>query len=1488
MSTNNNNDEMKVVDFIKSYDWSLTPLGPMDSWDPLFKSAVDFCCQLKFPSRIVYGSDLITIYNQEHVSFEIKRNQEVKHPFAMGKPIIETYPEYYELFKTSYEQMKSTRKGFFQYDGCVPLLHNDGYIGDSYFNFAMSPIFKTDGSFCAMLCVSFETTDRVLYIRRKKSLIDMEIRLNECFKDVESLENTCNIMVTALRGNDKDFPFALIYLVDNNKFSSGFRPHTARLVATTFNKEMCIEDISNKLLETPETIDLCKNSDENYDEYVNIRWPTSTATHQFLKCNSWPIHLVVKEDKSIKVCLKDGNHAILFPIKTLCGSDRSLSAILICGINPRLPLEDEYMKLFELVVNRFSLALTRSISRREEKKHLELLADLNRQKIKFFQNIGHELLNPLTLTLSPLEEAISSCTRESIIHSHLQTVQRNTRRLLKLVSTLLQYSNIEGGRYEPQFRETDIAKFTQELAANFNTIAKKLDLDYIIDIPNPEEFKKALGSNVYIDHEMFEAIFYNLCSNAFKNTWSGQIRVRLYIEHSNEIILEVSDTGVGISEINLSNLFQRFYRVNSQQSRSHEGTGIGLALVKELITIHGGDITVTSKVGQGTTFKCRFLSGYKHLPKNHVYHDKKENESYQEQQLYTKKQLYLEENLQWLQYNSPIINKEDQLDTKLNSKSINDNNIAMPSETTKHKILLVEDNADMRSYLNELLKKEFDVCCAYDGRDAMNILSKLSKLPDLILSDVMMPNINGYELVKMIRSNIKTRSIPFILLTAKAYEVSGLDYGADDYIIKPFKTRELMARIRTNINLSQLRNQLITQQCKEEEINQLLISISNNLLFGLNLEETFSKVVKDIHKILQCDRVFVISYEPSNHYNSENKNQSLRGHTIIALSEDSNIKNKYENFEIFEHSKFKTCQQKSLEYDDPEGFKVNVLSNTYCVDFGKQTSMLSVRIKVDNNNWGWIKAHRPPNSTWHDLEINLFQQVADQIDVAISYAQLSKEKLIEESRIKSIKAADDKKNLILANVSHELRTPLGAIIGILSSFENENLSNRQKNMIKIMENSSDTVLSIVNNMLNSINLEEQKNILTNKSFELLNLFENTIERFDEKAGNKQIELILSYELDTLPRYVKSDPESLKQILINLLSNAIRYTEKGEIVMTLSLKSQHFTDDVKKVELLVELHDTGIGISPEFMKKIWKDDILNINASKIEQQDGTGFGLMTCKQLVEINEGKIGVESQLGKGSKFWFTWNVEIIPTKKTSESINHNLNRIVLIHPIESVRNAITNFFRNSIKVELFDKYDQKIETTKYRKTLPIHNQPYYTIILINLDENNVDEIPEVALKLKEIHGDDLLIILMAFSNANERTLVKKLIKEIGGQITSIFKPITPKKLITHCLQNNLKRNNIARKYGIRMLDSNNFRKDVTVDNNVIKGTPRHRLTTISNNDKSILKVDNTLMNLKLKSDNIDHSTLETTGEEAFDHLLSEFKSLKVSDLSTLKDKLE
>ncbi|RIB30720.1 hypothetical protein C2G38_2238079 [Gigaspora rosea] len=1225
----------------------------------------------------------------------------------------------------------------------------------------MSPIYKEDGTFWAAYNVCDFTTHKVLANRRLKTLSDLANHIN----DADSLESACHIIMKSFRENDKDIPFALIYLIDNDNLKSGIQPCTARLISTTFNyKDLHNKnwDIPDNLLETPKTINLIENPDEKYDLFIEVKRPTSK--HLFLKCKSWPVHIVVKEDKDIKVLLKDGSQAVLFPIKASYGGELILSSILICGINPNRELDNDYLSFLRSVVTYVSTIITNGNIRENERKQVEMLVNLNHQKLKFFQNISRELLTPLTLVLSPLDEAINSCLQETIMHSHLQIVQRNTHRLLKLVNNLLQFSNIESGQLKAHYCETDIALFTRELASNFNSIAEKLGLDYIIDIPDPDKFKQALENEVYLDHDMFETIVYNLCSNAFKNTWNGQIKVSLYIENErNTIILEVSDTGVGIPEVDLLNIFQRFYRTKSQQSRSYEGTGIGLALVKELITYHGGEISVTSKVGQGTTFRCRFLTGFKHLPKNQVYFNKRNNELNHERHLYTKKQLYLEEGLQWIRSNK-LTNKK----FILNPESIDDSNnvdigkiSSNMTKKQKHKILLVEDNADMRNYLEELLRNEFEVYCVYNGNDAIIFLTKSIELPDLILSDVMMPIMNGYELLKMLRSNIATRLIPIILLTARADENSGLDYGADDYLVKPFSSRELIARIHTNIKLSQLRNQLISQQCKQEEIKQLLTSISSNILSGLDLKETLSEAVKDIHEILPCDRVFAISYEPS-----ESKN-----YTIIALSKDSKVLSDTK----FEQLEASINQLESSNYED-KGFKIEV----------------------------GIKAHRSPNSSWSDLEIKLFQQISIQINLVFDYMTLLEEKLVNESRIKFIKAADNIKHMILANMSHELRTPLGAVMSISSSFENEELTVPQKNLNKILLHASNIALSTINNIPNIVNIEEYKSASVNRVFDLLDLFEKAIEIFGERAGNKKIELALNYNSDTLPKYVKGDPERLRLILMNLLANSIKFTKEGEIILKVLLNSSsdESSKDENFIKLLIILSDTGIGINSEVIDN-WQSN-LKVNELKIiQQQDGTGFGFLACKQLVEINGGEIGVESQLEKGSKFWFTWNVEIVQesyTKKASNYYinsskilfnrltNHNLKRIILIHPLKNIRDAITICFKDCFDIDLFDTYNEGIETAIYYKEL--YNRAPYCMAFINIDENNADEIVKAALKLRKIHDNDLLIIFIVFSNMTGRALLKKLIKKIGGKIASIFKPITPKKLLSHYFQNNIEEN--------------------------------------------------------------------------------------------------
>ncbi|RIB22043.1 hypothetical protein C2G38_1036342 [Gigaspora rosea] len=242
-------------------------------------------------------------------------------------------------------------------------------------------------------------------------------------------------------------------------------------------------------------------------------------------------------------------------------------------------------------------------------------------------------------------------------------------------------------------------------------------------------------------------------------------------------------------------------------------------------------------------------------------------------------------------------------------------------------------------------------------------------------------------------------------------------------------------------------------------------------------------------------------------------------------------------------------------------------------------------------------------------------------------------------------------------------------------------------------------------------------------------------------------------------------------------------------------------DKNFIKLLIILSDTGIGMNSEFINN-WQSN-LKVDESKIMQQDGTGFGLLACKQLIEINGGKMGVESQLGKGSKFWFTWDVEIVQesyAQKTSKHYtnsskilfdrltNHSLKRTLLIHPFKNIRDAITICFKDCFNIDSFDTYNEGIKTAKYYKEL--YNRAPYYMPFININENYDDEVVKIALKLRELHDNNLLIILIVFSNATGRALLKRLIKKIGEKISGIFKPITPKKLLSHYFQNYIEEN--------------------------------------------------------------------------------------------------
>src|SRR5215510_8525491 len=390
--------------------------------------------------------------------------------------------------------------------------------------------------------------------------------------------------------------------------------------------------------------------------------------------------------------------------------------------------------------------------------------------------------------LGPLEDEL----RENpAARDRLEIAHHNSLRLLKLVNTLLDFSRIEAGRVEASYEPTDLAAHTAELASVFRSAVEKAGLRLVVDCP-------PLPEPVYVDREMWEKIVLNLLSNAFKFTFEGEIKVTLR-RRDERVELSVSDTGVGIPEAELPKIFQRFHRVRGAKSRTHEGTGIGLALAQELARLHGGEIKARSREGEGSTFTVSVRTGAAHLPADRI--------SAERQLSSTSLGAlpFVEEATRWL---------PDEADAGASSSEGDEPTRAFETAdggrpaAGKPRVLVADDNADMRAYVRRLLGQRYHVEVVPDGRAALEAVR--SRPPDLVLTDVMMPGLDGFELLKELRADETARAIPVIMLSARAGEearAEGLYAGADDYLIKPFSARELLARVGSQLMMTRLRRE---------------------------------------------------------------------------------------------------------------------------------------------------------------------------------------------------------------------------------------------------------------------------------------------------------------------------------------------------------------------------------------------------------------------------------------------------------------------------------------------------------------------------------------------------------------------------------------------------------------------------------------------------------------------------------------------------------
>ncbi|MGA9291851.1 MAG: two-component regulator propeller domain-containing protein [Ignavibacteriaceae bacterium] len=428
--------------------------------------------------------------------------------------------------------------------------------------------------------------------------------------------------------------------------------------------------------------------------------------------------------------------------------------------------------------------------------------ETDKMKSRFFANISHEFRTPLTLILGPAEKIVSTTSDKSIIKD-AGIIKRNSKRLLQLVNQLLDLSRLEAGKLKLEASKNNIVSFVKGIALSFESLSEEKDIT--LKIESNEEFIEA-----YFDKEKMLKVLSNILSNAFKfTTQDGKISVSVSECHAeldsasliygkipdkvlndklkNFVEIKIKDTGIGIPQEELSKLFDRFYQVDSSFTKEHQGTGIGLALVKELVELHRGSISVASEIGQWTEFTITLPLGKDHLKDEEIVEVK-------------------EANINLSETKNLIPSNIDE-----NNIGINSNNIVAADED-KTIILIVEDNYDMREYIKESLDKDYIVEEAINGEQGVRKAESI--IPDLIISDRMMPKMDGNELTRILKNDERTSHIPIIILTAKSGQESkleGLETGADDYLTKPFDIKELQVRIKNLINIRKKLQQKISK-----------------------------------------------------------------------------------------------------------------------------------------------------------------------------------------------------------------------------------------------------------------------------------------------------------------------------------------------------------------------------------------------------------------------------------------------------------------------------------------------------------------------------------------------------------------------------------------------------------------------------------------------------------------------------------------------------
>ncbi|GAA1967061.1 hypothetical protein GCM10009798_29250 [Nocardioides panacihumi] len=721
-------------------DWLATPLGEPDDWPASLRSTVQLVLSSKFSMWMGWGPELTFFCNDAYRRDTLAS----KYPWALGRPAHEVWSEIWPDIGPRIERAMST--GESTWDEALQLfLERSGYVEETYHTFSYSPLSGDDGTVQGLFCVVAEVTEQVVSERRMSTLRDLGIRVSTAETVADAVQAGCD----HLASNPESLPWVAAYLFDADHNATlagtaGIEPgHQAAPLRIGADDPEPVWPIGELARGEHVTID---GIDRRFDDLPTGAW-------------------AVPPEKAVLVPLPRPLHATPY-------------GFLVLGANRHRPVDQTFFDFAELIAGHFAAAITDATAMEQEKERSEALARLDQAKSDFLANVSHELRTPLTLLLGPAEDALTDERHplDDAQRKRVEVIARNGNRMLGLVNTLLDFSRLDTLHDESTFQPTDLLRYTSELASMFESAVERAGLRLTVD--------GTLEGEVYVDRSHWAKIVLNLLSNAFKFTFDGGVAVTVDGD-GDRAVLRVTDTGGGIADSELPRLFERFHRVRGARSRSIEGSGIGLALVAQLADLHGGEVSVASRVGEGSTFTVSIPLGRDHLPPGQVVDEVARTPA---AETAGRAWSILEETLSWLDGDTGGSRQAEP---------------ATGGERAT--VLVVDDNEDMRTYVTDLLSDRYRTLAAHDGAEALQVLQ--DQPIDIVITDVMMPRVDGFELLARMKQDAVLAAVPVIMLSARAGEdgmAEGLEAGADDYLVKPFAARELLARVRVQHRLLQL------------------------------------------------------------------------------------------------------------------------------------------------------------------------------------------------------------------------------------------------------------------------------------------------------------------------------------------------------------------------------------------------------------------------------------------------------------------------------------------------------------------------------------------------------------------------------------------------------------------------------------------------------------------------------------------------------------